>query len=266
MIAFGDQLKRARQKAGLSLDELSSRTKIRVSLLDAIERADLTRLPGGFYTKAFLRAYAAEVGLDAQPIVHEYEALFEAPPPAPQQTELPADRNRNTTPNLTELFALLRLRLAPLGMFALAGVLLVFVFNLRDTGDGRSVDAEPEAAGTSGTAPVSPAARGPATSQESIAAASPHQPEPLKIDVRPTGLLWLEGTADGERVVRRLLQPPERLVLEARDEIRLVIGDAGAFAFSINGRPGRPLGRPGEVRTIDVTPGNYQEFLLPAPD
>lgn len=265
-MAFGEQLKRARETAGLSLDELSARTKIRVSLLDAIERADVARLPGGFYTKAFLRAYAAEVGLDAQPMIHEYEALFDAPPPPPQQIELPGDRDGQTAPNLTELFALIKPRLAPIGMFTLAGVLLVFVFNLRHTDPpGRALDAEPGTAGTTGTAPSSPAPRG-AASSEGWVAASSQQPELLKVEVRPTGFLWLEGSADGKRVVRRLLQPPEHLVLEARDEIRLLIGDAGAFAFSINGRPGRPLGRPGEVRTIDVTPGNYQEFLLPAPD
>jgi cytoskeleton protein RodZ len=263
MISFGEQLKRARETAGLSLDELSARTKIRVSLLDAIERADLARLPGAFYTKGFLRAYAAEVGIAAPPIIEGYEALFEAqlPAPPPQQDELLSEWN--TPPNMVELVARARSGLAPIGTFALAAALLAFAVNLRPDRPGRSVD-EPGAAGTSGSGPALPAASGaPTPSGDSIAGDS-HQPDLLTLDVRPTGPLWLEGTADGRRVVRKLLQPPEQLVVEARDEIKLLVGDAGTFAFSINGRPGRPLGKQGEVRTIDVKPGNYQEFLSPA--
>jgi hypothetical protein len=85
------------------------------------------------------------------------------------------------------------------------------------------------------------------------------------VEVRPTGLLWLEATADDKRVIRRLLQPRENVVFNARDEINLRIGDVGAFDYSVNGRPGRPLGGPGQVRTIDITPDNYRAFLSTSP-
>jgi transcriptional regulator with XRE-family HTH domain len=62
---MGQRLFEARQRRGLTLDKISRTTKIPVSLLQAIERNDTTRLPQGFFTRAFVRAYANEVGVDA---------------------------------------------------------------------------------------------------------------------------------------------------------------------------------------------------------
>ena len=68
----GQQLFEARQRRGLTLDDISRTTKIPVSLLRAIERNDVDRLPQGFFTRAFVRAYAAEVGLDADHILESF--------------------------------------------------------------------------------------------------------------------------------------------------------------------------------------------------
>ena len=97
MIAFGERLRRAREEAGVSLTEISARTKIRVSVLEAIERADLARLPAAFYTKAFLRAYAAQVHLEAEPIVEEYLAVTEIPPASSATRAPSATRRRPRT-------------------------------------------------------------------------------------------------------------------------------------------------------------------------
>ena len=72
-VEAGQQLFEARQRRGLTLDEISRTTKIPVSLLRAIERNDVARLPQGFFTRAFVRAYAAEVGLDADHILESFD-------------------------------------------------------------------------------------------------------------------------------------------------------------------------------------------------
>jgi hypothetical protein len=84
------------------------------------------------------------------------------------------------------------------------------------------------------------------------------------VEVRPTGPLWIDATADGERVLFRLLQPDEPVTIEAKKEIVLRVGDAGALEYSINGRAGRRLGGPGQVRTIRLTPDDYPRFLQAA--
>jgi cytoskeleton protein RodZ len=65
----GHQLSTARQRRGLTLDDISRTTKIPVSLLDAIERDDAAKLPQGFFTRAFVRAYAHEVGVNADDLL-----------------------------------------------------------------------------------------------------------------------------------------------------------------------------------------------------
>jgi cytoskeleton protein RodZ len=80
----GHQLFTARQRRGLSLDDISRTTKIPVSLLEAIERDDAARLPQGFFTRAFVRAYAHEVGVNADALLDnaqlgEVEEFADAP-------------------------------------------------------------------------------------------------------------------------------------------------------------------------------------------
>jgi cytoskeleton protein RodZ len=74
---LGSRLKRAREEQGLPLKIIATRTKISVSALEALERNDLTRLPGGIFGRAFVRAYAQELGLDADQTVSDFQADLE---------------------------------------------------------------------------------------------------------------------------------------------------------------------------------------------
>jgi transcriptional regulator with XRE-family HTH domain len=73
---FGPCLRRERERRGISLQDLASVTKISASLFAAMERNDFSRWPSGIFGRAFLRAYADAVGLDAEEIVGNYERLF----------------------------------------------------------------------------------------------------------------------------------------------------------------------------------------------
>ena len=61
---FGTKLREARDRKGVSLRAIADATKISVAVLEALERNDESRLPGGIFTRAFVRSYASEVGLD----------------------------------------------------------------------------------------------------------------------------------------------------------------------------------------------------------
>lgn len=75
-----EQLADARCKLGVSLDDLSSRTTIRVEWLSAVECADPAALPAFVYLKRFVRAYAAEVKLDPDAIWGRYMSELPDPP------------------------------------------------------------------------------------------------------------------------------------------------------------------------------------------
>lgn len=74
-IGIGERLRSARQALGLSLEEIESITHIRRSYLDALEREAFESLPGPTYTRGFLRAYAACLGLPPQDLLDRYPAV-----------------------------------------------------------------------------------------------------------------------------------------------------------------------------------------------
>jgi cytoskeleton protein RodZ len=71
---FGERLRRAREARGISLRQVANVTRITVRALEAVERNDLSRLPGGIFTRSFVRAYAAEAGLDPEGTLREFLA------------------------------------------------------------------------------------------------------------------------------------------------------------------------------------------------
>jgi cytoskeletal protein RodZ len=76
-MVVGKRLREARAERGLALADIARRTNIPVPVLDAIERGDMAHIPGGFFVRAYLRAYAGQVGLDPDEIVAAYQAARE---------------------------------------------------------------------------------------------------------------------------------------------------------------------------------------------
>lgn len=72
MGAFGEKLRQQRERRGISLDAISTTTKISTRMLRAIEDEHFDQLPGGVFNKGFVRAYARQVGLDEEEVVTDY--------------------------------------------------------------------------------------------------------------------------------------------------------------------------------------------------
>lgn len=82
---FGGKLRAAREGRGISLRQIATSTKISVAALEALERNDISKLPGGVFSRAFVRSYASEVGLDPDRTVGEFLDRFQDEP-APEAT------------------------------------------------------------------------------------------------------------------------------------------------------------------------------------
>jgi len=74
--AFGEKLRQQRERRGLSLDAISTSTKISTRMLRAIEDEHFDQLPGGVFNKGFVRAYARQVGLDEEEVITDYLAAL----------------------------------------------------------------------------------------------------------------------------------------------------------------------------------------------
>jgi len=83
----------------------------------------------------------------------------------------------------------------------------------------------------------------------------------MKLELRATGECWVRVTADGKRALSRVMKEGEKETVEVQDGMVIEVGNAGGLAFSINGRPGKPLGEPGRVRTLNITKDTLAQFL-----
>ena len=72
-MTVGETLTEARYQAGLTVDELSERTRIRATVIRSIEQDDYEACGGDLYVRGYVRAIAGAVGIDAQPLIREYE-------------------------------------------------------------------------------------------------------------------------------------------------------------------------------------------------
>jgi cytoskeleton protein RodZ len=267
---LGTELRQARERRGMSLAVLAASTKIGLATLQAMERGDFSRLPGGLFTRGFLRAYAREVGLDPEETVRHYLAEFEVAPPVEAALQGGDDEHRDPTAEEIEHLHRRNRRKQLVGGVAvvLMAALLYFTFLGRHSGGGASVAAQsppPEPVsqqkaevGTTGTAD---ATRPAATPTDRWAGR-------LHLELQPQAPCWVSAITDGRQGLQRLINPGEREAIDATDEVTLRLGDPSACAFSINGLAARPVGQPGQPATLRITRQNYKDFvnsaLLPA--
>jgi hypothetical protein len=89
--AFCARLKSEREHRGRSLADIAGSTKIKASLLTALERGDLSRWPKGIYRRSFFRDYVAAIGLPPEPYVNEFLDVFAEAPPPPTTAVAPSE-------------------------------------------------------------------------------------------------------------------------------------------------------------------------------
>ncbi len=78
-MSIGGTLAKARRDAGLTVTEVSQRTRIRETIIRGIEQDDYSVCGGDFYARGHLRTIARAVGADPAPLIGEYDATLRAP-------------------------------------------------------------------------------------------------------------------------------------------------------------------------------------------
>jgi hypothetical protein len=95
--AFGERLKRRRERAGVTLAKISQNTKVPVALFTGLEAGDCSRWPTGLFARAYVRSYAEAIGLNGDETVEEFVAVFGAIGHA-EGVEAPPAPNSKTPP------------------------------------------------------------------------------------------------------------------------------------------------------------------------
>jgi len=134
--SFGARLKGERERRGISLDSIAEGTKIQKAFLEGLERGDFSKWPAGeVFRRAYLRDYAAAIGLAPEPIVCEFIRLVPpldelSAPPVAEAASLAISFDR--TPNWRDRLECCRTRAALLDALAVLalGVSAAFVFGI----------------------------------------------------------------------------------------------------------------------------------------
>jgi len=254
MSDFGGKLRLARERRGISLRQIAASTKISIAALEALERNDMSKLPGGIFSKAFVRSYAVEVGLDPDETAREFLERFQGAPVAPISPSIIAAEESKFEAQQRIAGVVLKLALISV---PLIGVVLYFTMRSRPA--DRSVAPEMS---TSAPPPVD--SRVPLSTSAAPSPAAPAAavaPITMTLELHPTAECWIKLTVDGQPVLSRLMLAGEKEVRQIRDTAVIEVGNAGAFAFSVDGRPGKSLGQTGQVRTARITKETLAQYL-----
>ena len=257
MSDFGGKLRLARERRGISLRQIAASTKISMAALEALERNDMSKLPGGIFSKAFVRSYAVEVGLDPDETAREFLDRFHGGRVGAIAASAVAS-GEDSTFEAQQRIAAVVLKLVLISV-PLIGVVLYFSMRSRPA-------ARPVVPEMSTSAPPPVDYRAPLPQQTAPASAAPALPSAvaartMTLELHPTGDCWVKLTVDGQPVLSRLMLAGEKDVRQIHDVVVIEVGDAGAFAFSVDGKPGKSLGQTGQIRTARITRETLAQFL-----
>jgi cytoskeletal protein RodZ len=253
--SVGRALAQARIAAGLSIDEVSTSTRVRVPILQAIEQDDFSRCGGDVYARGHIRSLARAVGLDPEPLVQQYAAehgqeVLPAPVPPLYEAERRI-RSEPRRPNWTAaMVAAIVAVIGFVGYTAISG---------SSNGGKSSAAPSPTSTATTPLPTQTPQGNGepkpPQPSDSAIAAAPPG-----KVTVKVTaegGTSWIQAMdGNGKQLFQDSLKKGQSKTWTDDKKIKLIVGNAGAVQLFVNGKDLGAAGDKGQVVRLTYTPGD----------
>jgi cytoskeletal protein RodZ len=235
--SVGSILAEARRAAGLSISRLSARTRVRESIIYGMERDDFSACGGDFYARGHLRNLATAVGLDAEEMLRRFDV---------QNGGVPLPVRAAAVFHAGHRIKLRERRSLNWSMALAVALVIVVVFGVVRLlgGSGDVPPSEVRPASMPGTARPDPAA----DRSERTGKAARESRSMIAVQVRAHKPAWVNlRDADGRKLFTGTLTAGTTSTWQARSQVRLVIGDAGAVSLRVNGKDLGTPGRDGQV-------------------
>ena len=241
---IGEILRRTREARGLSLEDVAQLTKINLKYIKAIENDSFDILPGGVYTRGFLKSYARLLGLDPKELISEFEKqnpveindLSEDNTPAafnfPSQESLSVKR-----PKRTAYYS------ASVVIVILAGYLLWAVYSHIVKSDNSGQEA---------VKPSNSIERLKEDTQQEETTAVNQKGLKVVLDVTDDKC-WMQITTDGIPEFTGIVAAGNSISFQANERMKIKLGNAGAVNVTVNGRVIGLLGKKSEVVEKEFT-------------
>lgn len=303
MTSVGETLRRERLQRKLDLDQVTHELKISRRMLDAIEADHYEQLPGSIFAKAFVRQYAALLGLDGDALAAQVQrsiepTSIESPErarPAVTPIEVPRVEEWNSVGDK-------RFRLSgslPAAVLVVVVMLIcsaVYAWMQRprtapatQTNPPQQVKTEPAPQQPPAAAPIQTAetaqatpapqpeppvtqpatppaavAETPAAAPTAAPPAAPATPGLVHVEIAAEEAVWVLARVDGKFAFSDTLSASTKRTLDGANDIYLRLGNAGGVSITLNGKSIGPAGPKGQVRTLQFTSGGFQ-IVSPKP-
>ena len=269
-MSIGQALSAARRDAGLSIEDISAKTRLRATVIRSIEADDFSLCGGDFYARGHIRTLAGLVGLDPAPLLSEYDATFGAGEEGPATTQLYETEASGRAITRTAQKRSPRWGVAAVAMTLVA--LIIFAgIGLQNHNNKSTPPAAIAAAATTppATSPSpSPIVSTPVVSAPPATAPASEAPQSLPDSaVAEAGVhvvlritttkCWVAATAsNGQVLYQGVLNPGAVQTFDDPQRVSLRLGNAPATDITVNGVD---LGAPetkNSVTSVSFGPGN----------
>lgn len=256
---FAEELHEAREKSGISLQQMAMKTRLDIKFLEAIDRGDFSFLPEP-YVKAFLKDYAKMVGLDENKTIQKYEAAkkgkqleekAEAEPDIVEKKTVSHKKvhkyDATPTQPSAESVSKLKKNIIINGLIIGGGILFIFILYLifiKDSdeivvaekpieeiiGDNRQRFEEPD--------------------QNTIDNAQPI--DVMSLTILSSDTSWVQIIYDDKTQEEFTLFPNSQKTIKAENNFKITLGNSGVIKFNMNNQPLNYTGKQGSIAYIQI--------------
>ena len=239
---LGERLSQSRRQLDISLEDVAERTHIQTRLLKAIEEGRLKDLPESVYIQSFIRQYANAIGLNGLYFSSEF-----AKSGTPHQ---------NRTPWLSKfpMFGQLRPIHLYFGYLVLVGLSIQGVSGLVSQSNTQPELSQESLQKFKESLPPSTTPMGPNPKTLDIkpSASAPNQGVGVRVTL--TDQSWVRVVVDGQEAFEGILAEGTTRSWDAKKQLVVRAGNAGAIMVSFNNGKASPLGAPGTVQEVAFPP------------
>lgn len=252
--SIGRALQQARIDAGLTVDDVSHATRVRIAIVYAIEDDNFAACGGDVYARGHIRTLAKAVHLDPAPLLAQYDDSHggrPAPTPAAPLFEAERIRPERRGPNWTAAMVA--------AIVTVIGFVGFTAFKGEDQG-GKSSVAEGGSTSTADKTTPTPKTDKPKDPKPSDSAIAAVPQDKVTVQVSAVdGRSWV-GVKDhnGRLLFDDLLKQGDSKTFQDSEKINLVLGDAGAIDLYVNGKKIEDDWQPGAVERLTYTKGDPQ--------
>ena len=243
-VSIGTSVNEAREASGLSIADVSERTRIRKTVIEEIERDDFSHCGGNVYAKGHLRSIGSAVGADPAPWVAEFERQYGTP--APTATEV--FESETSKP------VRIRRGVNWSAIMAVALVVAVGLVVVQVTRSSDDATREPTTVASPEPTPTDTPTDEPSEDPNQVAQAEPDQVV-VRMNALPGELSWVSVTrSDGSVIYEGDISNGQSKTFRDDKKISVLSGCASSIELTVNGQDvGSPGATCGPVK-VNFTP------------